>query len=172
MKRILLLGIILAICILAMPQGVLAATASSGGSAVVSATIEDYINLVVTGPSVWTLSYTASACGDHCNVLSPGIKFDISSNDGWTLTASKNGPNDGYLKAGTYNLANRLFIGPNPYAAPENWISTDAAHKIETGLKGVTPQFSRDLQQTLSINDDANLGTYSITLAFDATTNT
>jgi hypothetical protein len=178
MKRVLLIGIILAILILAMPQGVSAATSSGGAAqaAEVTATIADYITLVVTGPaSTWMLNFDNNPvqCDSDakCNQLNNAITFAISSNDGWTLSAvGDNSGNIGFLKTSEspfLSLVNRLKIGPNPTAA---YVTVETTKTLQTGTLGVTPPFTKNLQQTLAITDDATR-TYHLTLTFDATTN-
>ena len=176
MKKVLLIGFVLAILLLAFPQGVMAAV-SDGDSAIVTATIADYIDLVVTGPSTWGLTYTATQCAipsdyTNCNQLTNAISFDISSNDGWALSVlGDNTGNQGFLRSsgtGAASLQRRFLIGPD---SSSNYVTVETTKQLHIGVLGDTVPFTKNLQQTLAITDDATK-TYTLTLVFDATTTT
>jgi hypothetical protein len=178
MKKVLLIGFVLAILLLAFPQGVLAAEPDTAtGSAVVSAEITSYITLAVTPPPTWELEFDANECGTGdptgagCNQLADAIKFDISSNDGWTLNVLQNSANDGYLKSGSEALQNRLFIGPDTGGI---FVDAHAAHPLQTGPKTTATGVShyKTLRQKLDILDNAALTGYTITLDFNVVTTT
>ena len=83
MKKVLLIGLILAICILAFPQGVMAAT--SGDTANVVANIEDKCEVTSTfnAPALgWNLERNAP------NDLSNAITVTVDSSSPWGLVAS------------------------------------------------------------------------------------
>jgi hypothetical protein len=166
MKKLLLIGLILAICILAMPQGVLAAT--DDGFAVVSANINDYVSLIVTPPGNWPLAYDATTCGAACNELAPAIGFAVSSNDAWTVRSLDDTLQDGFMvgKASTNTpLANRLLIGPDTSTAYVNLIINQ---DLQTGT--MSGSFTKNLRQTLAITDDSRNNPFTITINFDVTT--
>jgi hypothetical protein len=82
MKRVLLIGIILAICILAMPQGVLAATAPAQ-EVLVTATIPNVLEFTVVGPVSWpAVAFGAS------NLQNPAdsTNMHVKSNVDWAAT--------------------------------------------------------------------------------------
>ena len=171
MKKVILIGLILAILLLAFPQGVMAAT----DTAAVSATIADYIFLDVTGPtSAWPLEFThvTNECDavPECNQLTNAISFAINTNDAWFLTAKQDSTGQvGRLLSGSTYLTNPLYIGPN---TANNYVTVVSADQLlESGTTvGVITPFTKNLRQTLAIGDQSALGTYSITLTFDATT--
>jgi hypothetical protein len=90
MKRVLLIGIILAILILAMPQGVLAVGPNAPLPVVVnaqygatSATTFDAVLHTVSG--VWTWDLVTPSASD--NLKSPAIDFTVNSLAIWDVTA-------------------------------------------------------------------------------------
>jgi hypothetical protein len=184
MKRVLLIGIILAICILAMPQGVLAATSGGGAAqqADVTAKIASYIDLTVSGPgtTTWNMAFIplTDECAlgggtpfGHCNQLTEAINFALSSNDGWTVNSKANPTFGGWMwKDGTTipHLVNMLQIGPDGSSA---YVTTDVDRSLKTGAKTASTSFKQTLRQVVDINDDAT-NTYKITLTFNAVTNT
>jgi hypothetical protein len=176
MKKVLLIGFILVILLLAFPQGVMA---SDSGSATVSATITNYIDLIVSGPatSPWVLDYTVTQCDAPintqvgCNKLSNEILFDIQTNAAWKLRLMEDVTYDGYMKSGTTALTNPLYIGPvnsgTTYLKPT---ISGLPQDLQTGTlpdSGIVPQFAKSLQQRLNIADDSTF-TYGITLYFNA----
>ena len=176
MKKVLLIGFVLAILLLAFPQGVMAADT---GSATVSATISDYIDLVVTRASsdAWVLDYTVAQCDGSsttgCNKLANNIQFDINTNSAWQLRLLQDAAKDGYLTSGTTPLTNRLTIGPvNSGSTYLVATASSSPQELQSGLlpdSGIVPQFTKSLQQQLAIADDATL-TYSNTLNFNVIT--
>jgi len=178
MKKVLLIGLILAILLLAFPQGVMALDT---GSATVSATISDYIDLVVTRASSapWVLDYTVTQCDaplattTGCNKLIDNIQFDINTNAAWKLSLLADADKNGYLTSDTTPLTNRLTIGPvNSGTTYLVATSSSSAQELQSGLlpdSGIVPQFKKSLQQQLAIADDSTL-TYSNTLNFNVIT--
>jgi len=167
MKKVLLLGLILAILILAMPQGVLAATGT--GSATVSASIEDYTTLSVVQPSLWTMSFANNPiqCDSvaTCNLKDNAISGTVYSSDDWTLTAHADAPYQmGASSTGPY-LTNLLYI-----QTESGWGDLNVPGTIAHGAGNlaVGEPFANDLKQTLADADRSDLG-YSIVIALTAT---
>jgi|WetSurMetagenome_2_1015567.scaffolds.fasta_scaffold664466_1 hypothetical protein len=165
MKKLLLLGLVLAILILAMPQGVSAA--NDQGTATVSAKIEDSITLAVTDPALWTLNFGVDECSGtaNCNQADGAISGTVNSNDDWTLTSQADA--DGYMRSSTnVPLGNRLLI----QVETGEYGELTSAHQLASGT-GLTPYqtFSRNLRQVLAITDRSDIGNYGIVITLDAT---
>jgi hypothetical protein len=95
MKRILLLGFILAICILALPQGVLADTKNQ--QVLVTATIPNVLEFTITNDVAWpTVGFGATDQTSSAPVM------HVKSNVGWAVaiqdTGSAHSTNAGHLQ--------------------------------------------------------------------------
>ena len=169
MKKVLLIGFILVILLLAFPQGVMAA--DDTGSATVSATISDYITLHVDTPTAWVLSFTANGCGgdDACNQKDDAISGTVHSSDDWTLATVAHAT--GKMATSAVALQNNLLIETDPSVAA-GYSDLTAARTLETGTGGLTvgEPFANNLRQTLDIQDRSDIGEYSITIQLAATT--
>ena len=138
MKKVLLIGLILAICILAFPQGVLAAT--SGDTANVVANIEDKCEVTSTfnTPALgWNLARNAP------NDLSDAITVTVDSSSPWGLVASDEKTvalGKGYMTAsdGTKMKTAFVFAGtgletPNPLFDPGQTPQTKTTYNWAVG---------------------------------------
>jgi hypothetical protein len=123
MKKLLLIGLILAICILAMPQGVLA----DEKSATINANIVTQLTFTATGRATeWALSptaYTTTASN------ADGITFVVNSNAAWGVNPKQ-------------------LVGQTPYMTPVDMTESGAAAlgaKLEVeNLAGTGFQFIDD----------------------------
>jgi hypothetical protein len=167
MKKVLLIGFVLAILLFAFPQGVLAAT--DDGQATVSARISDYITLTVTNPGDWPLAYDANQCGgtEHCNQGAP-IGFTVSSNDQWTVRSLTDTDQDGFMVGSddaSTPLAELLLIGPDVSAG-----YVDLTDNRDLQTDSMSKSFTKNLRQVLAITDDSRNNPFTITINFDVTT--
>jgi hypothetical protein len=167
MKRVLLIGIILAILILAMPQGVSAATNTP---LTILATVPQSIEFVPTWTATsWPLSFVSP--GPTTTTDSDALHFVVTSNAPWAVTAADtdatntNGHMAPYVGTayGTPVLVNELKVG-------------GIAHLTNTGIllhsdtaTGVTT-FDEPLAQTL-VSSDSSVPGYRIVLTFNCVPN-
>jgi hypothetical protein len=150
MKKVLLIGLILAILILAMPQGVSADTAT------VNAAVVESLSFSAAGSNVtsWNLYYFAPG---PVNTNTGGLNLAVSLNNPWHITLS--GDNSGHLQpyvSGTYTglpLFNPLHIvnGGDDQAVSG---TTSTIFTSATATDGWTRHY--DYQQTLVVTDDPN----------------
>ena len=179
MKRLLLLGIILAICIFAMPQGVLAATQQQ---ATVTSTVQTYLELRMDNPASqpWTLTSGDEVkpfYNDFYAEQSPNaypIKLNVSSNNIWTVQANGTHLGHMYSTVVPHPLINAMNITTNDVGQPVNWIQlSDSLQTIRQSRllteRGKTT-FSRNLEQDV-FSSDPVAADYSITITFVASSN-
>jgi hypothetical protein len=172
MKRVLLIGIILAILILAMPQGV-----SAASTAVVTAQVKDYISFTAVGPvSNWPLYFAvvpgvAESASAPDNYQIGALALSVTSNTPWKIQVS--GESGGYLRpyAGSaYTgtpLVNPLGIGKTAYQAVTGSLTT---LQDETGTATTTYTDTYNYKQTLAVTDITG-PTYRTVLTFDCSFN-
>ena len=184
MKKLLLIGLILAICILAMPQGVSAATASP----IVNANIVHTLVFTAPSPAAWVLDRGTGATDNYLSSTGSGtapIAMSVDSANGWGVTAvdANTGANAGHMvpvspftptAAGPLvNVLQVLTVGPVgptgtytalPTASPFTPVS------IKTGTSGVTT-WNEDLKQTVALADYALTtgGPYRMTITLTCT---
>jgi len=164
MKKVLLISFVLVICILAFPQGVLAAPPTSAG-VVVNANFGDMVSLVTSTPTVpWNLNYDTP---QYVNTYPNAIDLTADANGPWHVTVW--GSNAGKLTdpgvAGSLTNELTMKAAAHPTYADVGTTAATAV-EIEDGVLGVT-NFKGDLQQTLDILHDVPSTAYTITLTFD-----
>jgi hypothetical protein len=165
MKKLLLIGLILAICILAFPQGVMAAQTAP---VTVNAQFSDFLCLTASNPvNTWTLDFSQL---NYVNTLSAanGITLNPDASRTWKITV--------------YNATDRKFFSPT--ATPHlltnvlKIATTDANDAFTDIGTSVTPlmvasgnqgtfAIKRGLQQSLNIVNDKAASDYRIVLTFD-----
>jgi hypothetical protein len=161
MKKVLFLGLILAILLFAFPQGV---TAAVTGDVTVDATIAESIDFTPSTEAVsWDLSFVAP--NGPINVKDPAVSFGIVSNRPWKITvtdadtdtAGHLTPYDGSGYSGI-ELYNPLIVGTiNMEGGTGGTILSDVK-----GTYTKTTSFTQTL-----IDTDAAGPTYRIVLTFD-----
>jgi len=167
MKKFLLIGLILAICVLAFPQGVLAAV--DDGSATVNANLPP-IALVfdVTSPAgTWALARGS-------NNLEPAntITIEIDSSRPWTVTAvGATTTHTGHMMSGTAPasfLENAVLIASTMDTSGFKSLAT--TQNVQAGVAGnkLDTVFSPDLSQLVDDSDTAKTD-YTITIEFTCT---
>jgi hypothetical protein len=172
MKKVLLIGLILAICILAFPQGVLAAD----DSATVNANIATSLDFTAAGPvGTWDLQPS----GDTTTASNAdGITFFVNSNGAWgvhpKLTSSppQTGimapavPESGASALGSMLQVERITDGNFQYVSE----STDILKGLATPPTGVT--LYRALRQTTALTDHRLMTThYTAEVTFECIQN-
>jgi len=163
MKKLLLLGFVLAICILAMPQGVLAIDQPVTVNAVYySATTFVVTNNVGT----WTLAV------DGSNTNPAGLSFDIKTLDDWSVSASAG--NGGYMTGSNGDLKSRFEMDLRTTPALGFQRLDLATPKVANsgGPSSVVQHWTSNLYQPVLFNDygSASATGYAITLTFTSTT--
>jgi len=173
MKRILLLGIILVICILAMPQGV-SADPTGTGDVIVDANIVSSITFIPTGMIVgtWQLYYDPTDVGTPpvsqgpVNTYEDAVHFDVDSNTPFDIQVEETG-GDGIMSAadGTEVLANSLWIGSG---ATYYDISLDPTIVSNEPAAPTGTTLDRNLRQEIEFGDVRLADDYyEITLTFN-----
>jgi hypothetical protein len=186
MKKLLLLGLILAILILAMPQGVSAATAPA--NPVVNANIAHTLVFTAPSPAAWVLDRGTVATDNYLSSTGSGtapIVMTVDSANGWGVTAVDANiltgaghmvPVTPFTPAEAGPLVNALQVmtagpvGPTgtytalPTASPFTPVT------IRTGVSGVTT-WNEDLKQTVALTDYSLTtgGPYRMTITFTCT---
>ena len=181
MKRILLFGMILAICILAMPQGVLATVITPGGVVVdakyagsaLTFTADKYVTghtgVQASSPPAfptwpWALSENAAAATAPFNLQANALHFTVDSTLNWDVSAS--GTDNGYMRS---TAAKPLL--DNPFQIKNeggSWVATpNNGAAIEDGVPADT-EFWKDIDQKV-VQADYSAGAYSITETFTCT---
>jgi hypothetical protein len=180
MKRVLLLGIILAIFILAMPQGVSASTLTpqnvivNAGYAGADLKCTPATTIGTgSGQSVWTLTKALNP-----NQKTGALTFDIESTRAYTITAQdqKAPTNEGYMTVsdgGTRVLANTFDMQMggvnNVMGSRANIIRTGtppSSPKLVVGGPPVKTILSSDVWQPIADSDWSSTSPYSITVVF------
>jgi len=165
MKRILLLGIILAICILAMPQGVLAANNAIVNANILSFTSFDVINLM---PSPWDL--VASGTTTQTN----GINFSVASNSPWSVTVASD-PTNGRMNSTLSNHQLGSALQQEQQQSGTTFVTATGGHQIlhYDATPSNTPIiYASDIQQVTTYADErliANGDVYRINLTYTLT---
>ena len=179
MKKVLLIGLILAICILAMPQGVLAATATP----VVNANIAHTLVFTAPSPSLWTLGRGATATD---NLLSSGpgaIPIGVDTANKWELKAidaNAGGieghqahmiPTSGFVPTYALPLENALEVQTGGWGGTPTFTALPESGNAPVIIRSAQPSgvvsFTEDLKQTVGISDYVlTAGTYQMTITF------
>ena len=163
MKKVLLIGLILAILLLAFPQGVMAVT---DPTAIINAELTPAtLEFAVTEPASWTL-----VRGDNYLPTADEIKVEVDSSKYWTVSAQADasahrGQMISQTVAAEY-LENQLEIWSETAAVPAymSLINLVSVHKGDPGNYGDTV-FTSKLHQLVDPSDTA-MNDYQITLTF------
>ena len=168
MKKLLLIGLILAICILAFPQGVLAADSI----AEVNANIQETLSFTATGPSgEWALTPVATTT---TATNAEGITFDVTSNALWNVNVKSTTPANGKMvpfmvESGATPLDKVLKIeGITPGSFQDVTSIVDILSELKTDADGTL--YYKKLQQETVITDSrlmAAFNHYTIDLTFE-----
>ena len=171
MKKVLLILFVLAICVLAMPQGVLAATTQP---ATVSATLDTYIELFpIANPAAWANMKSGNTVTPYENLYSATsagnvkpLNLKIETNKAWTITAEdlRGVGNKGCMTGTAHQLRAPMEIekAVTPFG------KLDTAQVIGSGdaTKIGIQTFTRDLNQKVYSDDTPEA--YTITITFTA----
>jgi len=162
MKKVLLIGLILAILLLAFPQGVSAAV----DSAEVAATMEPVSEVIATFAGGWNLERGTA------NLFANAISVTVDSNSPWGLTAQD-------LKA-----ANPGFmVGSDPALTPLKTgfkfhtygagVIKDSQTLYGAGqagqVKNTATPYTYNVDQDVLFNDNSAFDPYTITITFTLT---
>jgi|WetSurMetagenome_2_1015567.scaffolds.fasta_scaffold185791_2 hypothetical protein len=171
MKKVLLLGLILAILLLAFPQGVMAATGTPQ-NVPVNANVVSAISCTASGPAQQALTRGSN------NELATAFTGTVISTNNWQLVATdqKTTPTTevGYMVPTTGFAPS---TGPKALVAPFAIQTSGAAYSpltspvtVALGAAGSNP-YTKGMQQPVG-NDDWMLttGTYQITIVFACST--
>jgi hypothetical protein len=156
MKKVLIIGFILVILLLAFSQGVMAAPLDTTDVAV-SAQIESVSTIDAVGPEgVWSLGRGDNTLNED---NSPCITVTVDSNLHYNVQASAS--NDGYM----------TDTGGDAFTAPfflETWSfeTTNPQTIVSNGALGNAVITDYTISQAIDNDDSANLA-HSITLTFD-----
>ena len=171
MKRVLLLGFILAICVLAVPQGVSAATLGTPSSAVVNAEVADHAAITVvfvppTTPGYWLLDRQWD------NELSNGIHMNVDCSQPWAVTvvtdANTVPGTQGYMLStvGGIKLNQPFYIKCTIGSVPGNYHTlTSGAYGIASGTPQLPTDYFYNIAQPVVVADNAALS-YTMTQVY------
>jgi hypothetical protein len=159
MKKLLLLGFILAVCILAMPQGVLADTSKN---VAVTAQVESVSNLTV---STEAITWPDFGRGDNTlgSLASPAVIVHVDNNLHYNVQASAN--NNGFM---TDSLLDAYTAPFYLHGDEGNWkfdTITTPQDVVSDGDLGSDVTSNYYFSQYIDNDDSANLG-HAITLTF------
>jgi hypothetical protein len=181
MKRVLIIGFILAILILAMPQGVLADTKTSGVT--VNANIQNVLDFTATnggGSEGWTMTRGTT------NTITNGVGFDVKSSAPWSITVAESTTpplptptNNGLMKEsdGTAYINGGKFL-PSPFEIQrtddtyQSLLETSPAQKLVENDVANNYIFSKGIRQAVALTDTelpAATRHYAIALTFTCT---
>jgi len=178
MKKLLLIGFVLAICLLAFPQGVLADKAESP---VVDANIEHALVFTAPSPAEWTLTRGSVATDNYLSDTGSAdpIFITVSTAQNWELTAEdvsvlgtkgKMVPTAGWKPDAAGPLTNALYIETHDPAVPGATGTYSDLTAVRTIRSGKSPGYytwNEDLKQTVALGDYAlTTGKYEITIKF------
>jgi len=157
MKKVLLIGLILAICILAFPQGVMAATDIKGAdvNAQVVDTCKVTAEFVPPSGGVWNLERNVA------NALPNGIHVTVDSSSKWSLDvvdAKATDPGFMVSTVGAIPLNNAFVFEGAGLAASRNLFPSGQL------AQPVTP-YDYDIGQPITATDNSDLA-YIITVTF------
>lgn len=157
MKKLLLIGLILAILILAMPQGVLAVP-DSAPSATISAKVDDVLECHATGPG-GTWSLTRGIINDLPGTTD--IQTTVDSTVNWDQTASTT-TNGLMIDSNTgENLIEPLYIG----VMPSDMSPLSDNVLLRSGSPQAIATYYNDITQQVR-TDDFSGAAYQITITF------
>jgi hypothetical protein len=155
MKKLLLFGLILAILILAMPQGVLA----FGTSATVNANIEGVMTCDAnSNVNPWAL------VRNNVNSVNDGISYNVTSTTDWTMTAADiTNPLTGHMRDSTVskNLINPFGIEKETGGQA----SLETAVQVKSGTPITKTKFDANINQTVDYADYSG-NAYQIQIQF------
>jgi hypothetical protein len=166
MKKVLLIGLILAICILAFPQGVMAA---GSDTAEVTASIDSIADIVATFTATpWAL--TRLATGLTPNLNPNAITVTVDCNNDWDVTVADTKVTDkGYMVSASKKLTDPFYLedgqGTGIFAT-----LTGVAWITESGNSQPLTTYYYDVYQQVENVDDAAEGSYSITITYTLVT--
>jgi hypothetical protein len=161
MKKLLLIGLILAILILAMPQGVSALDTPT--TAVVNAGITPVASISAAFIGPWTLGR-----GENTLPATTGITVTVDANSPWSTKAEDLSTPTNHVKGhmqsttvSTNSLNQPLYINGG--------VLTGSVDLVTNGAAQTSTPLSYALAQQVVDTDDANQA-YTITLTFTLTT--
>ena len=173
MKRLAVLGTILAILgLLVIPVNALAAGGSSGDTSV-GGTISTYYSL--SAPATIDLGTTISTTDE---INKGPFNITVSTNDSTVTTcgitvadkqAAAKGANAGHLMNGSYALAANLFVSGGAQAANTVLGSTAITLRAPATTLATASITDFRVSQNISTADLTHAGSYGLTLTFTAT---
>jgi hypothetical protein len=175
MKRVLLIGFILAILILAMPQGVLALT--QGSNVDVKAIFAPPLTFSASSAST-SGSVTWNLGRGSDNLYPSGLSFTIGAAAPWDITASHTPTGSftkGHMSGATHQLAApfQMTLGRNVgVAAPSAGTMGDLTSGTPIVISSEVPRattYNSNMWQTVTGDDWGEQLGYSMTIVFTAT---
>jgi hypothetical protein len=170
MKRVLLLGFILAICILAFPQGVLAAPTAQPVIINANYGTETSFSVSTDGGTGTTLNMGTLIAGQD-NTIDPALYFNVKSQSIWTVTGrdSTAQGKDGYMKGSQGFLNNALKMTTKEDANWHDFTGTSLTVNHGTPSASAVP-WTTALNQHVDDSDFGSSTPFGIQLTFDCST--
>jgi hypothetical protein len=172
MKRVLLLGFILAICILVMPQGVLADPPVQ--PITINAQYGAVTEFTVTGAdgTSTTIDMGLLKASDD-NIKPAALHFNVKSQSGWEVTGkdiSVRSPDPdypGYMVGSQGPLTDR-FMMLTKEDGDGTWHNFGGTVTVYSGIPSAAPvPWNEDVMQHVYDYDKGSTGNYNIALEFD-----
>jgi len=165
MKKVLLLGFILAILLLAFPQGVMAA---GDPTAEVTASIQSIADLNAAFSGTWVLQRLAPGLTPNLNANN--ITVTVDCNNDWDVSVTDDkSTNKGYMTSASKKLTDPFYVevgdGKNAFntLTGSSWIT-------ESGSSQPITTYHYDVYQQVENGDDAAEGSYAITVTYTLNT--
>jgi hypothetical protein len=171
MKRVLLLGFILAICILAMPQGVLADPAAQ--PITINAQYGSATTFTVTGADGTSTTIDMGLLKASDDNLKPAaLHFNVKSQSKWIVTGKdvSNGgspAHPGYMEGSQGPLQDpfKMYTKQDGDTTWHNFAGTVTVYHADPSDSAVP--WNEDVMQHVYDNDYGSTGNYNIALEFD-----
>ena len=164
MKKVLLIGIVLAILLLAMPQGVMAISQQAVVNANYYSATTFVVNNKFVGP--WNLVVSPD------NTKDPGLSFDITTLDDWSVMASAS--NEGFMTGSNGDLKSlfQMDLRTTPASGFQRLDLATSKVANSGGPSSEVQTWNSKLYQPVLYNDYGSAsGTgYTITITFVSTT--
>jgi hypothetical protein len=169
MKKVLLILFVLAICVLAFPQGVMAETTLPAQNVPIDATYGGS-ELAFLADLDLGDGWVLSAGSD--NVAPDALTFTVSSSHAWSVSAddikSNSDPNEGFMIGDEGPFTTPIWMEFNQDGTQHNII---ARPNVLSGYGPIAPDtvYTSDLWQRVLDSDFGSTNPYTITIAFTCT---
>jgi hypothetical protein len=172
MKKVLLILFVLAICMLAFPQGVMAADPISPDPVLIEATYEGSeldFNVDLAPTEGWLLSVAGNG---NDNNWPDALTFTVSASHAWSVSAddikADTDANEGFMMGDEGPLTTPIWMEINQGGSPNSIVSRP---NVLEGYGPIPPDtiYTSDLWQRVLDSDFGSLNPFAITIRFTCT---